>query len=291
MSRTLAPTTDEQLYPYIGKRFVVKLGGEVLLNTFGLRSLVADIGIMSAHGLGIVIVHGGGSQADALAQKLGHRIRKVNGRRVTDDDALEVAKMVYGGSINVELLGALRAGGASGVGLSGVDGSMLIVERRPPVPVRDRANGTAEWVDFGHVGDIKAVDTSLLDLLLGGGYVPVVASLAADEGGNIYNVNADTVARTLAVALGAERLYLLTNVPGILLDSSDRNSLVPSCTPEEVEGLVNSGVISGGMLPKVQNCLEALRYGVKQVQILDGTQDRSLLLESLTRTGAGTVFR
>lgn len=262
-----------------------------MLNRTGLRSLADDIAVMARHGVGVVIVHGGGPQADALAQRLGHQVRKVAGRRVTDDDALEVAKMVYGGSINVELLGALLASGARGVGLSGVDGGTLLVARRPHVLVRDAANGAEEWVDFGHVGDVKSADTSLLNLLLGAGYVPVVASLAADEDGNLYNVNADTIARTLAAALNAERLYLLTNVPGILLDKDDARSLLPTCTPQEAEELVRRGVISGGMLPKVQNCLEALRDGVKQVQILDGTQSRSLLLDSLGRDGSGTVFR
>jgi acetylglutamate kinase len=264
-----------------GKRFVVKLGGEVMLNAAGLRALSADIATLAQSGVSVVVVHGGGPQADALAAKLGHRVRKVAGRRVTDDDALEVAKMVYGGSINLELLAALRAAGAQGVGLSGVDATLVTVTRRPPVLVRDQHAGTGEMVDFGHVGDIAAVDVALLDLLLGSGYVPVVASLAADQEGNLYNVNADTVAQALAVALHADRLYVLTNVPGILLDPADPGSLLPVCTRQQAEALVEQGVISGGMLPKVLNCLQALADGARQVQILDGTQERSLLLESL----------
>ncbi|HEX9991080.1 MAG TPA: acetylglutamate kinase [Chloroflexia bacterium] len=272
---------DSYLGQHKGKRFVVKLGGEVMLNAAGLRALSADIATLARSGVGVVIVHGGGPQADALAAKLGHRVRKVAGRRVTDDDALEVAKMVYGGSINLELLAALRAAGAQGVGLSGVDATLITATRRMPVVVRDQHTGTDEMVDFGHVGDIAAVDVSLVDLLLGAGYVPVVASLAADDEGNLYNVNADTVAQALAVALHADRLYLLTNVPGILLDPTDPGSLLPICTREQAERLIRQGVISGGMLPKVLNCLQALADGVRQVQILDGTQERSLLLESL----------
>jgi acetylglutamate kinase len=280
----------QALSDHEGKRFVIKLGGEVMLNVAGLRALASDIAILAQSSVGVIVVHGGGPQADALAKKLGHRVRKVAGRRVTDDDALEVAKMVYGGSINLELLAALRAAGALAVGLSGADGRLVTVTRRPPVLVCDRHTGTQEWVDFGHVGDIASVDVSLLDLLLGAGYVPVIASLAADEQGNLYNINADTVARTLAAALRSDRLYLLTNVPGILLDPADPGSLLPVCTREQAESLIGQGVISGGMLPKVQNCLQALADGVQQVQILDGTQERSLLLESLARTSpVGTL--
>lgn len=277
------------LESYRGKRFVVKLGGEVMQNSIGLRAMSADIASMVANGIGVVVVHGGGPQADALTQKLGHTVRKVEGRRITDDNALEVAKMVYGGTINIEMLAALQAGGAKGVGLSGVDGGLIIVTSRPPTLVRDPQTGSEELVDFGHVGDVASVDVSLLDLLLGAGYVPVVASLAADTEGNVYNINADTVATVLAKALDAEGLYLLTNVPGILRDPSDKSSLISVCTTSEAKALIESGAISGGMLAKVQNCLSALRGGVKKVCILDGSKEESLLLRSLLSSNVGTV--
>ncbi|MEA2574028.1 MAG: acetylglutamate kinase [Chloroflexia bacterium] len=259
-------------------------------NAVGLRAMSADIARMSSEGVGVIVVHGGGPQADALTQQLGHTVRKVAGRRVTDDAALEVVKMVYGGSINIDMLGALRASGARGVGLSGVDAGLITVTRRPPVMLRDPQTGTEELVDYGHVGDLASVDVSVLDLLLGAGYVPVVASLAADVEGNIYNINADTVATILAKALDAEGLYLVTNVPGILRDPSDRATLIPTCTASEATALIESGVVSGGMLPKVQNCLSALRGGVRQVCILDGSRPESLLLQSLTSSGVGTVI-
>ena len=292
MPSNVAPaqtTTDQQLEAYKGRRFVVKLGGEVMQNGVGLRAMSADIARLSAQGIGVIVVHGGGPQADALTQKLGYAVRKVQGRRVTDDGALEVIKMVYGGSINLDMLAALRAGGARAVGLSGVDASLITVTRRPPTVVRDPRTGVEEVVDFGHVGDLASVDVGVLDLLLGAGYVPVIASLASDTQGNIYNVNADTVATILAKALDADGLYLVTNVPGILRDPSDRSSLIPECTASEVTALIESGTISGGMLPKVQNCLSALRGGVKQVRILDGSREESLLLQSLVSTGVGTV--
>ncbi|HVG01201.1 MAG TPA: acetylglutamate kinase [Chloroflexia bacterium] len=282
-------TTDPALEAYRGKRFVVKLGGEVMQNAVSLRAMSADIALMSAQGVGVVVVHGGGPQADALTQKLGHTVRKVQGRRVTDDAALEVIKMVYGGSINLDMLAALRAGGAKAVGLSGVDAALITVTRRPPTVMRDPQTGLEELVDFGHVGDLASVDIAVLDLLLGAGYVPVVASLASDTEGNIYNINADTVATALAKALDAGGLYLVTNVPGILRDPSDRSSLLPVCTTSEAHALIENGAISGGMLPKVQNCLSALRGGVKQVRILDGSREESLLLRSLVSPGVGTV--
>jgi acetylglutamate kinase len=198
--------------------------------------------------------------------------------------------MVFGGSANVELLAAIKRHGGRGVGLSGVDGDLVSVTRRPPVRVIDPALGGEQWVDFGHVGDVASVDVSLLRLLLEAGYVPVVASLAADTEGRIYNVNADTIATALAVGLDAEGLLLVTNVPGILRDPNDRSSLVVVCTPEEVARMVEDGTISGGMLPKVSNCLEALRAGVKRVRILDGTGGRSLLLESFVREDVGTTI-
>ncbi len=279
-----------ELESYRGKRFVVKLGGEVMQNAMGLRAMSVDIALMSSQGIGVVVVHGGGPQADALTETLGHTVRKVQGRRVTDDAALEVIKMVYGGSINIEMLAALRASGAKGVGLSGVDAGLITVTRRPSIMLRDPQTGSEELVDYGHVGDVASVDVSVLDLLLNSGYVPVVASLAADTEGNIYNINADTVATVLAKALDAEGLYLVTNVPGILRDHSDRSSLIAECTASEAKALIESGVVSGGMLPKVQNCLSALRGGVKQVRILDGSRAESLLLQSLTQSAVGTVL-
>ncbi len=271
------------------QRIVVKLGGEVLLNSPGLDSLAGQVAALVRDGVGVVVVHGGGPQADALAARLGHRVRKVAGRRITDDDALEVAKMVYGGSINVELVAAVSRHGARAVGLSGVDAGLIRVTRRPPTPVLDPATGTEEWVDFGHVGDVRSVDVWILELLMGAGCVPVVASLAADHQGRIYNVNADTVAQALAVALGACRLVLVTNVPGILRDPSDPASVLPVCTPRDIQAMVAAGAISGGMLPKVHNCIAALRAGVRAVHILDGTLPHPPLLDSIRGGTAGTL--
>lgn len=273
-----------------GQRLVLKLGGEIMLNTTGIESLASQIASMSEEGLGVVVVHGGGPQADEMAARLGHKVRKIAGRRITGDEDLEIAKMVYGGSINIDVLSALKRHGARGVGISGVDANLVTVKRRPLTLVRDPQTGDEEWVDFGHVGDIAAVDVSILWLLLKAGCVPVVASLAAGEDGRIYNVNADTIAQSIAVALHASKLVLLTNVPGILRDPRDPSSLVSECDVAELAALVEKGAISGGMLPKVQNCIEAIRAGIPEVQILDGTHDRIPLQESLTKGRAGTTI-
>ncbi|MGA7732957.1 MAG: acetylglutamate kinase [Chloroflexia bacterium] len=276
-----------------GQRLLIKIGGEVALNSPGLDSVMSQVAVLVSHGVEVVVVHGGGPQADALAARLGHTVRKVAGRRVTDDDALEVAKLVYGGSINVDLLATLGRHGARGVGLSGVDAGLVQVARRPPVLIHASQTDMEEWVDFGHVGDVVSVDVSLLELLLEQGYTPVVASLAADKEGKIYNVNADTVAQALAVALGVSRLVLLTNVPGIMRDPADHATLLPTCTASELEALVAVGAITGGMLPKVRNCIEALAAGVGSVQVLNGALDRPPLLESLhggAGIGVGTLI-
>lgn len=293
MTRQVATSPNNDLLLLKGHRLIVKLGGEIMLNRGGLDSIASQIAQIAACGGEVVVVHGGGPQADALAERLGHKVRKVEGRRITDDDALDVAKMVFAGSINVDLLGSLKRHGVRGVGLSGVDSDLITVTRRPPVRVADPGIGPGigieRWVDFGHVGDVASVDISLLEMLLRGGYVSVVASLAADSEGRIYNVNADTIAQSLAVALGASRLVLMTNVPGILLDAADASSLVPLSDVRGLAALVESGAITGGMLPKVHNCIQAIQAGVQQVLILDGTQNRPPLLESLTRGGVGTT--
>jgi acetylglutamate kinase len=268
---------------------VVKLGGEILLNAKALDGLASDIAALALEGVGIVVAHGGGPQADKLAERLGYPVRKVGGRRITDEGALEVAKMVYRGSANVELVAAIGKHGARAVGLSGVDAGLIRAAHRPPVAYRDSLTGVETLVDFGAVGDVTAVDTSLLTLLLDGGYVPVLASLCADEQGNILNVNADTVAQAVAVALGADRLIILTNVAGILRNREDPLTRISACSLAEVQVLIADGTIAGGMLPKVQNCIEAISAGVPAVQIVDGTARPSPLRDAVEGKSVGTI--
>jgi acetylglutamate kinase len=269
--------------------FVVKLGGEVVKDEHALGGLAAQVSLLHSLGIRIVVVHGGGPQATALSRRLGVEPRIVAGRRVTDDQGLEVAKMVYSGTLNIDVLAALRAHQVQAVGLSGVDAELITARKRPPVTVVDDA-GESIVVDYGHVGDIESVDPRVLTTLMEARFVPVVASLAGDADGNVYNVNADTVAESLAIALRALKLVYLTGVPGVLRDPRDPSSLVTFADPDDLAELMASGALSGGMRPKVEACIRAATGGVERTHIVDGRAPDSLLLEVFTGSGTGTMI-
>jgi acetylglutamate kinase len=268
---------------------VLKLGGEVLSSEEALANVAVQVALLESLSIRVLVVHGGGPQASALSRKMGLEPEVVAGRRVTSPEVLEVAKMVYGGQINVNILAALRGQGVSAVGLSGIDAGLVTVHRRPPVEVTDD-EGVTRVVDFGEVGDVDSVDTSLLDVLLPRGYVPVVASLASDAAGNVMNVNADTLAEVLASGLGAKKLVYLTGAPGLLRDADDPSSLVAFAAPEDLQALLDAGVVKGGMRPKVEACLRAVKGGVRRTHIIDGRTPDALLLELFTGHGSGTMI-
>ncbi len=274
---------------YRDQVFVVKLGGDVLQDPDVLDQVAAQIALLHSLGIRLVVVHGGGPQASAMSRRLGREPRMVAGRRVTDDDALEVAKMVYSGLLTTDLLSALREHRVQAVGLSGVDADLLTAHRRPPVSMVDD-NGREEVVDFGHVGDIDRVDSRVLATLLEGRFVPVVASLAGDDEGSVFNVNADTVAETIATALHAQKLIFLTGVPGVLRDRNDPATLVTFADPDDLTELMQSGALAGGMRPKVEACIRAATNGVERTHIIDGGQPDALLLEVFTGAGCGTMI-
>ena len=274
---------------YRDQVFVVKLGGEVLADLEALDGMAAQVSLLSSLGIRLVVVHGGGPQATALSRRLGHEPRMVAGRRVTDDEALGVAKMVYAGQLNVDLIAALREHQVQAVGLSGVDADLLTAHRRPPVEMVDDA-GALITLDYGHVGDIDRVDPRVLVTLLDARFVPVVASLAGDDDGHVYNVNADTVAEALAVALRAQKLIFLTGAPGVLRDRSDPASLVAFADPDDLAGLMSNGAIAGGMRPKVEACIRAATGGVERTHIIDGRAPDAILLEVFTGAGCGTMI-
>ncbi len=269
--------------------FVVKLGGDVLADDEALDRVAGQVGLLSSLSIRMVLVHGGGPQATALSRRLGHEPTIIAGRRVTDDTALDVAKMVYGGTLNTDLLASLRAHQVQAVGLSGVDADLITARRRPPVSVVDDA-GVTRTVDYGHVGDVDRVDPRVLSTLLDNRFVPVVASLAGDGEGNVYNVNADTVAESLAVALQAQKLLFLTGAPGVLRDRNDPATLVTFADPDDLAALMASGAIAGGMRPKVEACIRAATGGVERTHIIDGRLPDSLLLEVFTGAGCGTMI-
>ena len=267
---------------YRDQVFVVKLGGEVLGESEVLEQVTGQLALLSSLSIRLVVVHGGGPQATALSRRLGVEPTMVAGRRVTDAAALEVAKQVYAGQLNVDLLAALRAHRVQAVGLSGVDADLITAHRRPPVQVVDDS--------YGHVGDVDRVDPRILNTLVEARFVPVVASLAGGEDGEVFNVNADTVAESLAVAMRAQKLVFLTGAPGVLRDRNDPSTLVTFADPDDLAGLMASGVLSGGMRPKVEACIRAATGGVERTHIIDGRAPDALLLEVFTGAGCGTMI-
>ncbi len=280
--------------PYIqrfkGKTFVVKFSGKVTENKENLASLAEELALLHQVGIKVCVIHGGGKQLTELAQKLGVVQTVIEGRRVTDDDTLDLAKMIFRGKINTEILSELRRRGIEAVGLSGVDGGVIKAQRRPPRDVMNRETGETESVDFGHVGDIVDVDTHLIHLLLDGGYLPVISSLGADDDGKVYNINADTIAAEIAVSLKAEKLILLSDVNGIYLDAKDDSTKIDRLSINEAEDMIESGKAVGGMVPKLQSLLSLLSRGVRSAHVISGDKRNALLSEVFTDEGTGTML-
>lgn len=267
--------------PYIerfrGAVVVVKFGGNAMSSPELFDSFAKDVVMMHRVGMRPVVVHGGGPQIGSWMERLGRTSEFVDGRRVTDADTLEVAQMVLLGQVNAQIVTALNTFGPVALGLSGTDALMLEAEARDP--------------QLGFVGDVTRVTTALIDRTIAMDLVPVIATLGADESGQIYNINADDAATEIAAALGAEKLMFLTDVPGLLRDVDDPTSLIAEVTTGELDRLVAEGVISGGMVPKVEACAGAIRNGVGSVHLVDGRIPHVLLLELLTDAGVGTMVR
>src|SRR5438067_7030978 len=246
--------------PYIqrfkGKTFVVKFSGKVTEEQERLISLCEELALLHQVGIRVCVIHGGGKQLSDLARKLGVEQTIIEGRRVTDDDTLEMAKMIFAGKINTDILAALRHRGVHAVGLSGVDGNIVHAERRPPREVTNKQTGESAQVDFGHVGDIIEIDARLLTVLLDHDYLPVVSSLGADAEGKIFNINADTIAAEIAIQLKAEKLVLLSDVDGIYLKAGDPQTKLSRLSADKAEQLINDGSASGGMIPKLQSIIK-----------------------------------
>ena len=280
--------------PYIqrfkGKTFVIKFSGKVTENRAHLLSLAEELALLHQVGIHICVIHGGGKQLTELAAKLGVVQTVIEGRRVTDDDTLDLAMMIFRGKINTEILSALRHRGIDAVGLSGIDGGVIKAERRPPTDVVNRKTGETEVIDYGHVGDVVEVDTRLLTLLLESDYMPVISSLAADDEGKVYNINADTIASVIAERLGAEKLILLSDVNGIYLDPNDESTKIVRLTSREARQLISDGRATGGMIPKLESLISLLEKGVKSAHVIGGSNRNSLLAEVFTDEGTGTMI-
>jgi acetylglutamate kinase len=287
--RAIVVSALKHAAPYIrlfkNKVFVLKAGGEVFADSATMRHMVEQLGVLHEVGIRVVLVHGGGPQSTKLARDLGLDATFVDGRRVTDDLALDVATMVLNGQINTRILAACRDLDIPALGISGVDAGLVRAHRRPPVVGR-----SGRTVDYGHVGDIESVNADVLRKQLDAGLMPVVSPISCDAAGNILNINADTVAAAIAAELGADKLILATGAAGILEDVNDPRSLVSYLDRAGLERMRAAGKLANGMLPKAAAVEMALSHGVARVHIISWKAPDSLLLEVFTNEGTGTLI-
>ncbi|MFT5683925.1 MAG: acetylglutamate kinase [Myxococcota bacterium] len=273
------------LRAYAGQRFVIKLGGGLLENSAGL---IRDVAALSRLGIGVVLVHGGGPQLDDAARQRGLSTRRIAGRRITSPALVQTAAQVWRGELSLALISALRREGELAVGLSGADGGLLTAARRPPQVVVDDT-GTRQTVDYGQVGDVVSYQGAALEGMLAAGFIPVVSPLAMSESGELLNVNADTVAATIAAGMGAAKLILMTTAPGILSDPSNPSTALHWIDLDGLAALESAGSLTGGMRPKLAAIRLALGRGVPRVHVIDGRKPGALLEEVFTTEGCGTL--
>ena len=285
-SAAIAPVLAEAL-PYIqhfhGRTIVIKYGGNAMTDEALKRSFARDVVLMKLVGMNPVVVHGGGPQIGQLLERIGKKSEFVEGLRVTDSETIDVVEMVLGGLVNKNIVALINAHGGRAVGLSGKDGELI--RARKLVLRKKGATDDEDIVELGYVGEIESINPSVVNTLDEGDFIPVIAPIGVGEDGKTYNINADTVAGKLAVTLGAEKLILLTNTPGVL---DQRDELLTGLSESQVEELIQEGVISGGMLPKVRCALDAVSGGVRTATISDGRVPHATLLETLTDQGIGT---
>jgi acetylglutamate kinase len=260
---------------YSGKIVVVKYGGNAMINQQLKEQVMEDIALLWLIGVKVVLVHGGGPEINETMQKLGKQAQFVDGLRVTDKETVDIVQMVLAGKVNKNLVNLLQMKGGHAVGLSGIDGGIIEAKMKNEA--------------LGYVGQITKIRTQPIEDLLEKNYIPVISTVASDRHGNTYNINGDTAAAHIAGSLGAERLIMMTDIAGILMDKDDPSTLIPQITVSEAEKLYEKKVISGGMIPKVDCCIEALEKGVDNVIIMDGRIPHSILMELLTDEGAGTM--
>jgi len=274
--------------PYIKRFFdktiVIKYGGNAMTDAHLKECFAQDVVLLKLVGMNPVVVHGGGPQINEMLDKLGKKGEFIQGMRVTDAETMDVVEMVLGGQVNKEIVNLINRHGGKAVGLTGQDGNFIHAHKL----MMEDMNDPTKMIDVGQVGEITAIDPSIINFLDSGDFIPVVAPIGVGEDGDTFNINADVVAGKLAEILGAEKLILLTNTPGVLDKSGN---LLTGLTPKQIDDLVADGTLSGGMLPKISSALDAARSGVKAVHIIDGRVEHALLLEVLTDEGVGTLIK
>ena len=265
---------------YNQKTIVVKYGGNAMINEELRRAVISDIVLLSLVGIRVVVVHGGGPEINDMLSRVGKQPQFVGGLRYTDEETMDIVQMVLCGKVNKDLVSLIASMGGRAEGLSGLDGNLMSAERL-----------TRDGIDYGLVGDIKLIDPTVVTNTLSGGHIPVIATVARGlDADTSYNINADTAAAKLAIALKAEKLVLLTDVKGLMTDPDDEATLLPVVAVHEVPALIKDGVIKGGMIPKIECCVEAVRHGVPRAHIIDGRTPHSILIETLSDTGIGTMI-
>lgn len=263
---------------YHNKIVVVKYGGNAMSNAELKEAVMSDIVLLTEVGIKVVLVHGGGPEINAMLKRVGIESKFIGGLRYTDKETIDIVKMVLCGKLNKELVSALQLHGAKALGLCGIDGQMIMAEKLD------------SDVDLGYVGQIQKITTKPILDALNNGYVPIISTVATSADGQSYNINADTAAARIASCLRAENLILMTDIAGLLKDKDDPSTLIPTVNVSDVPYLKKTGIISGGMIPKIECCVEAVRRGVKKTSIIDGRIPHSILIELLSNEGAGTQF-
>ena len=271
-----------QALPYIqkyaGKTVVVKYGGNAMINEGLKDAVMSDIVLMQLVGINVVLVHGGGPEISSMLKKIGKESRFVNGMRYTDSETMDIVQMVLAGKVNKDLVQLLEQHSGRAVGLCGLDGKMILAEK------------LASAEDLGYVGEITEVNTQIIKDATDRGYIPIVATVGGSRSGEIYNINADIAAARIAAELGALKLILMTDIRGLLRNKEDENTLIPVVNVSEVPKLRHEGIISGGMIPKIDCCVDAVRQGVGRAHIIDGRISHSILIELFSDEGIGTMF-
>ena len=266
---------------------VIKVGGHAMVSPMIMDEIIQDIVLLRFVGIHPVLVHGGGPEITEKMQRMGKKPEFVGGLRITDDETLEIARMVLVGNINTRIVSLIGQHGGKGIGLSGKDGKMIIAKKKPAQRVV--IEGVEQHVDIGWVGETEIINPEIINIVTKEGYIPVISPIAMDAAGNALNINADTVAGDIAAALNAKKLILMTDVPGLLRDIKDESTRISRVTVEDVETLIDEGVISGGMTPKMRSAAAATISGVERVHIIDGSVSHSILLELFTDAGIGTM--
>lgn len=271
--------------PYIqklwGKTIVIKYGGNAMVDPSLTRKILEDVTLLKYVGLNPILVHGGGPEINAMLKRVDVKSEFHNGLRITDDATMEIVQMVLAGKLNKNIAAEIGTLGGKAIGLCGKDAGLIVVKKKPPLP---------DGVDLGHVGDIVKVNTKLLNTLCTDEYIPVISSVGVDENGDSYNINADTAAAAIATALKAEKLIYLTDIDGVRRVAGDPTTLIPVMTVEQAHAYIADGTITGGMIPKVTACVDAIEKGVCRVHIINGTIPHPIILEIFTDRGIGTMF-